>query len=230
MKRRAQDDNMRRRRPTKMKVPSCESEWLDGPVYELNDNTLLEDVVLNRISRPLPSSTVLASLAPATQGLDMPLLQHLRPLMKGNESTEASDTITDARNTLTVDAIDDSSSSTLTRGQHARYLQLKSGSESWNEGRRKEFSKLNKRVKQEQELYRQALETFWEHHLQQFKVGLESTVARYCQSYAKMYQSTYKSIVPRHHNNTLDPAHKSFHCSMYRIQPLQTRMRKQIVN
>lgn len=196
MTRRAQVDNNMWRRPTTrmMVVPSSESEWLEAPVYELNCNNLLEDVVINRASRPLPSSTVLASLAPATQGLDMPLLQHLRPLMKGNESTETiSDTKTDAQNTSFTDAIDDSSSCSLTRGQHARYLQLKSGSESWNEGRRKEFSKLHKRVKQEQELYRQALETFWQQHLQRFKVGLESTVARYCQSFAKMYQSSYES-------------------------------------
>jgi len=174
MKRRLSSHTPSRAHPPnkRMAVPSSEEDALEN-VYEWDWNRFLEDTTLHRIPRPFPSSTVLTSLVPASQGIDMPLLQHLKPLMRGysKEGTD-NDNTTTAKENIVVNAIDDASLSTLTKGQHARYLQLESGSESWNEGRRKEFRKLSQRVHQEQELYQQALQQFWEQHKDQFKVGL----------------------------------------------------------
>lgn len=198
MKRRLHDNNnpASSRRPKRMIVPSSSQEdFLTQSVYEWNWNEFLQETTQQRTPRPLPSSTVLASLVPAaSQGLDMPLLQHLKPLIKGYNEQESPTQNTTVNNDalVVVDAIDDKTSSTLTRGQHARYLQLESGSESWNVGRRKEFRKLSQRVQQEQELYRQAMEVFWERHVEQYKIGLQHQVARYCMAYAKLYHSSYR--------------------------------------
>ena len=190
MKRRLDDSTVVSRRPKRMIVPSSENEWL-SPVYEWDWDRFLDETTQQRIPRPLPSSTVLSSLVPAPKGLDMPLLQNLRSEMKNYQSDRVQNE-NGALSETFVDAIDDASCSTLTRGQHVRYLQLESGSESWNEARRNEFRKLSQRVQQEQEAYRQALDQFWEQHKNRFKAGLTSPVARYCMAHAKQYQSQYR--------------------------------------
>lgn len=68
----------------------------------------------------------------------------LESVHKGNDNADTNNSNIDSQSHVVVDAIDDAASSTLTRGQHARYLQLQSGSQTWNEGRRKEFHKLSK--------------------------------------------------------------------------------------
>ena len=176
-----------------MVVPSSEQEWLSGAVYEWDWDRFLDDTH-SRTQRPLPSSTVLASFVPidlnvnSTRGLAMPLLQHLQFKGQVAETEEINEDIDDAEGT--VEAIDDAQSSTLTRGQHARYQQLQSG-DSWNETRRKEFRRLDQRVKAEQDLYFKALETFWEKHQNHYKVGLESPFARYCFAYTHKYQEQW---------------------------------------
>jgi hypothetical protein len=121
----------------------------------------------------------------------MPLLQHLQFKEKAKETDDVSeDAAAAAAVEETIEAIDDAQSSTLTKGQHARYLQLQSG-DSWNEGKRKEFRQLHHRVKEERDLYHKALETFWDKHRERYRVGLESPFSRYCFAYVSMYEQQW---------------------------------------
>lgn len=176
-----------------MVVPSSEQEWLTCPVFEWDWDRLLDDTA-SRTQRPLPSSTFLASFVPVdlhvttTRGFAMPLLQHLHLKGQVTETDDITENIDVTEESL--EEIDDAQSSTLTRGQHARYQQLQAG-DSWKEATRKEFRRLDQRVKAEQELYFKALETFWEKHHNHYKVGLESPFARYCFAYAQKYQEQW---------------------------------------
>jgi hypothetical protein len=119
----------------------------------------------------------------------MPLLQHLQFKEKAAE-IENVDEDTAAAVEESVEAIDDAQSSTLTRGQHARYLQLQSG-DSWNETKRKEFRQLHQRVKEEQDSYHKALETFWDKYRERYKVGLQSPFSRYYFAYISKYEEQW---------------------------------------
>ena len=192
------------RRPKRMVVPATQQDLLDESfdAYEQDLDGFLEKISTGRIPRPLPSSTVLAAAAAAAaqhvvegttistrRGLAMPLLEHLQ-FQQDNplEQTAQGETTTTSEN---VEQVDHGGSSTLTKGQHARYLQLIS-TQSLTTATRKEFLRLRKRVQQEQQVYKQAMEAFWQRHVQRFKIGLESEAAKYCAAYAKQYQVQYQ--------------------------------------
>jgi hypothetical protein len=78
----------------------------------------------------------------------------------------------------TVDAIDDPSLGTLTRGQHQRYLQLTNRyqTDRRTEKQRQELRQLTASVVQEQQVYRKAFAQFFEKHSHRFLIGFLPSV------------------------------------------------------
>lgn len=142
-----------------------------------------EGVDLWRIARPFPSTSVLASLP--SKSKTIPLLKGILPEKEAHSPDDAEDNSPDDN----IAAIDNPQNSTLTSGQHERFLKLQT-----EKGSHREFRKLRALVRAEQELYRQARDEFFLENSQRFLTGFATPSeyatwhADYTQAYSQQWQ------------------------------------------
>lgn len=143
-----------------------------------------EDVDSWRIARPFPSTSVLASLP--SKSKTIPLLKGILPEKEDHSPGDAEDNSHDD----TIAAIDNPRNSTLTSGQHERYLKLKN-----EKGSHREFRKLRALVRAEQELYRRSRDEFFLENSQRFLTGfavMPSEYATWHAEYTQAYSQQWK--------------------------------------
>ena len=180
------------RRFKRKRVPASQEEWLaDSSSSEIGDSPspdLMMMMMLQHQRRPLPSTAVLAALAQSKKKSKeeeeeeddrmktIPLLRNLFP-QEGTTTTNNDNSLAEG-SLHTLDSIDDPALSTLTRGQHTRYRQLRqqqernvSSSTKLTPMQRKEYYKLRKAVRSEQSRYREARQEFFAKHVDQFRMG-----------------------------------------------------------
>lgn len=197
----------------KVVVPESEEEWIqvqEGNAYSCDEDWFQS---LSQVpSRPLPSVQILTSIiapsggstAPSTTTFDprqAPIFQKFYKKVgvtaagaaKGSsaEAESSSSNLDDA----IQNEIDDPSFSTLTKGQHRRYLQLTSSqqTERRKEHERKELKNLTAIVQTEQAKYREALQQFFAKHKDRFRAGFQQEkqhpTYRFCR-WASNHQKT----------------------------------------
>ena len=130
----------------------------------------VDDAITWRIARPFPSTGV---LGPASRIGTIPLLEDLVAVAvaENDESEPAKDVVEG------VVAIDNPANSTLTRGQHERYLKLQTDSNKsrWTPHQRREYRTLKALVETEQQVYRQARHEYVFQNLDRFMAGFPSS-------------------------------------------------------
>lgn len=183
------------RRPKRLIIPTVQEDILNAAsAYEWDWVSFYESTNSRR-RRPFPSSSVLASLPRNYTATDITLLQNDQLPDKQVEDDHKAPKEDDAL--FVGDTID--RLSTLTAGQHKRYLQLQQDNKrSWNEMRRKEWNKLRVLVEREQDLYTTALRQFFVNHRERFMVGFQRTNpspfaswhSDYVQRYVKQWNSS----------------------------------------
>ena len=149
------------KRPRKLTGSSPDSEEAD----DWNDDLSWQ------ISRPLPSTSILAAM-PQKKSKRIPLLEAFGVAQMEDQTTKANDNDDEAAD----EEIDDPKRSTLTRGQHSVYLRLKhEGTKGYrNNHKQKEFWRLDALVQKEQALYHRALTEFFRKNKARFLLGFAS--------------------------------------------------------
>lgn len=132
----------------------------------------MDDAITWRISRPFPSTGVLGS---SSRIGTIPLLKDLVAAVVENEHEHEH-----TEKVVTEDevvAIDNPANSTLTRGQHERYLKLQADTNKsrWTLQQRREYRTLKTLVETEQQVYRQARQEYVLQNLERFMAGFPSS-------------------------------------------------------
>ena len=137
----------------------------------------IDDAITWRISRPFSSTS---SLGPHSEIASIPLLKGI-----------VSETVDE-----NSDQHDDTKHSSLTRGQHERYLRLEADTNKsrWTANQRREHRTLQAQVKAEQRLYRQSRQKYVQEHLERFMAGFPSSgYATWHSSYTRKYYDHWEA-------------------------------------
>jgi hypothetical protein len=216
MKRRRPDDHRHPLQRRLLTVPTSAEEWnelLEANAYS-NEEDWFQDLLFpQRVRRPLPSTHILSSTialpdeATTEVPQDVPLLKEFYKAV-GVEVAAKDDQQDETSDNEAKEDIDNHALSTLTLGQHQRYLQLTSSqqTERRKAHERKELQNLRKFVLAERSKYREAMEKFFSDHKERFLVGFRSThhpASAFCQ----WSSSNQKAINERLKTETSMPLH-----------------------
>ena len=170
------------RRPKRLKVPEVNEDlWTTLSAYEWDWDSLYQTTQARR-RRPFPASNTLASLPRNYTAADIPLIRNVLPCQPLQPQQQLQLQLQSAverdnpnsKSSVSTSTIDDVS--TLTVGQHKRYLELQHNNKgSWNNLKRKEWKQLREVVSKEQQLYRKAVQEFLIAHRNRYLVGFQAT-------------------------------------------------------
>lgn len=194
------------KRKRQLVVPQSIQEWNSLTSQDETKNAYQEDLWQNfmssrqHIRRPLPASQVLASMAATgntvTSSSKIPLLKKfLEQIGEHREDDNGNQEEGEKITQVNLLEIDNPSFSTLTVGQHRRFLQLTSSQQNNRRtaNERKELNTLTKLVEAENIKYQEALTKFFLDHKDRFLIGFQSS--RHSASLFTSWASSYQKII-----------------------------------
>ena len=165
------------RRPKRLKEPEVQEDlWNTSSAYQWDWDALYQSTQARR-RRPFPASSTLASIPRNYTAADIPLIRNLLPhqQLQLQLQLQSAVELDNPNKKCPASANKFDEESTLTAGQHKRYLELQQNSKgAWNHLKRKEWKQLRAVVAKEQQLYIKAIQEFLIAHRNQYLIGFQT--------------------------------------------------------
>ena len=186
------------RRPKRLKEPEVQEDlWNTSSAYQWDWDALYQSTQARR-RRPFPASSTLASIPRNYTAADIPLIRNVLPHQQLQLQLQPAVELDNPNKKCPASANKFDEESTLTAGQHKRYLELQQNSKgAWNHLKRKEWKQLRAVVAKEQQLYIKAIQEFLIAHRNQYLIGFQtatqSPFASWHADYVKQFIQQWNS-------------------------------------